>query len=496
MFDSAELSRAGGRAENQDAVGSSRVGRCHCWVLADGLGGHRGGAVAARLAVETAIAAFEADAEVSAAVVQRYVEAANTAVVAGQQADPALSRMRATLVLLVADRRHVVWGHVGDARLYRLEAGRLSHRTRDHSVSQALVDAGEISPSRHADHEDRDRILRAVGDAKGVSPTLLDASEPLRRGDAFLLCSDGFWEAVSDTAVEIGYAATPSSSAWLRRLEHRVIGRLTEESDNYSAIAVRVDDAVDHLPPPRVYDEITARGPRVSAPASARPDSTPPATRSRWRPSALLLLVAVGAGVGGWVWRGSTSRGSPTVPEPVVTSPVEVESPASPRDLDPGVVYVVEDDRYFESLDEAIDLAIPGTEVWLGRGRHTPEVREMAHEIHLRGAGIDETTIDLSDGPGFVVRSDRGSLIDLELCCAAEGAVLSLAGSFEGLVASVRLTGGAGVGLAVEEMAHPTVEGAEVRGNAGVRIVVGESADPMFIDMPDEQTERLGRDEP
>ena len=154
-----------------------------------------------------------------------------------QLADPSLGQMRSTIVVLVASDRHAVWGHLGDSRLYRLQAGRVVERTRDHSVSQALVDAGEVDASDQGKHEDRSRLLRCLGKDDGVEPAV-HAVEPLCRDDDFLLCTDGFWEALSDTAIAADACGSRDAAGWLARLEARVTrGR---PDDNYTASVIRV----------------------------------------------------------------------------------------------------------------------------------------------------------------------------------------------------------------------------------------------------------------
>lgn len=490
MLNSAILSRAGGRDQNQDVVEAAQVGRCYCWCLADGLGGHRGGKRAAELAVSGALDAFRAGPEASPAAVTRCIDAANAAVVTAQQGDPDLVRMRATLVILIADRQHAAWGHVGDSRLYRIEGGRVGHRTKDHSVTQALIDAGELSVSQHARHEDRDRILRAVGDRKGVASTVVDVSEPLHRRDAFLLCTDGFWEAVSDLAIEIDLAATLSASDWIRRMEHRVMAHVTSGSDNYSAIAVRFDESAP-LPEPRDIDAFAV--------TEERDDETGPVPATDDHPrrpgtGVRAWMAGVGMAVLGGVLLWQFVGDSPVVPtespradpEAVPTLPDAPSGSAiSPAALEPGQILVVEEDAFFQRLDEAINDAPPAARIWLGPGRYELEGRIVDHELHLQGAGADQTTVDLLGSPGLTVTAAAGSIVDLTLCCAEGGPVLTLGGQFAGTVASAVISGGATSGMLVADAATPTIDHVEFVGNVGEQLMIAETATPVLIGIPD-----------
>ena len=239
-FRTATLSHTGGRAYNEDACGH----RDGCWVLADGLGGHGGGEVASRIAVDTVLstlAPMRAPIGVpSAADLAEAIAAANRAVQAGQQTDPRLERMRTTLVVLASDGREALWAHVGDSRLYHFRDGRVRFQTADHSVPQVMVKAGEIRPAEIRFHEDRNRLLRTLGNPDEARPTLAETPMPLQAGDVFLLCTDGFWEYVTEAEMEVTLAKTAAPDQWLQAMTVRLLGRAPPNHDNFSAIGVFV----------------------------------------------------------------------------------------------------------------------------------------------------------------------------------------------------------------------------------------------------------------
>lgn len=239
-FETASLSSPGGRDGNEDWCDFHVNGQSGLWVLCDGLGGHRGGEVASRLAVESALTSFVADPRVTAERLTAHVDRAHAAVLERQRAESDLSGMRTTIVMLLASDEAALWTHSGDSRLYWFRGGKLRGQTRDHSVPQRLADAGEIRLEHIRFHEDRSRLLRSLGarQESGATNGAMDGRpEP---DDAFLLASDGFWEYVIEPEMEEDLGASTDAQNWLTLMEARLRKRATADSDNYSALAVRV----------------------------------------------------------------------------------------------------------------------------------------------------------------------------------------------------------------------------------------------------------------
>lgn len=173
-----------------------------CAVLADGMGGHAGGALAAKLAVDVWVERMRACApgEIEEADLRAAVTLANRAVFDASVEDRRLRGMGTTLVGLCVRPDGVLLGcHVGDSRLYRLRGARLSCLTRDHSVLREQCDAGIIRSESSGPAALRGLLTRAVGVAAEVRPDMLYlAFEP---GDVYLLCSDGLTEMLADADI-------------------------------------------------------------------------------------------------------------------------------------------------------------------------------------------------------------------------------------------------------------------------------------------------------
>jgi len=250
-FRAAFISNRGGRESNQDACDFVMLDDGACWAVADGLGGHRGGAVAAKLAVDTILDSFRRNRELSPAALQSHLLAAHDAIVELQNGSCELQTMRTTVVVLISDYRSFLSAHAGDSRLYYFQGGRIEYQTKDHSVPQAMADAGDISTAEIRRHQDRNRLLRALGMEQDFRPSIQPVNERLYRNDAFLLCVDGFWDHVQESEMEADLAKAGDPGTWLATMESRILRRAEEGHDNYTAIGVFFDNEVAPEPPSR-----------------------------------------------------------------------------------------------------------------------------------------------------------------------------------------------------------------------------------------------------
>jgi serine/threonine protein phosphatase PrpC len=234
------LSKPGGRAINQDAYGVwSNSSACFC-VISDGAGGHLGGEVASKLAVRQVLDWFYQTPDSGAAALAAALKSANDAIVGEQRRSPDIFDMRATILVLAVDTAHATarWGHIGDTRLYCFRRQRIVAQTRDHSVVQSMVDAGYLEQQNLRASPSRNALLAALGDAEAFDPSIETADFPVRDGDVFLLCTDGFWEYIDEARMEQALTAAQSPEAWLRQLESDVLKNGRSDQDNYSALVI------------------------------------------------------------------------------------------------------------------------------------------------------------------------------------------------------------------------------------------------------------------
>ena len=236
----ASRSELGQRRSNEDNVRICRAGDRWVAIVADGAGGHRGGAEASRRAVDALEAALCADGtHFDADALTAGVLAAHADVFAAAQRNVhGAARMHSTVVVLWIDLQSAsaLWSHVGDSRLYRVRDGVAVLLTSDDSVVQRMVDAGLMSTEQAVVHPQKNQLLAALGIEDDVEPHT--ASAALRDGDAFLLCSDGWWDTLDAQSIAEDLVRGDSPDDWLDAMQQRIESRGAPRQDNFSAVAL------------------------------------------------------------------------------------------------------------------------------------------------------------------------------------------------------------------------------------------------------------------
>ena len=180
------------RASNQDAV-LVRPGKYGLYGVADGMGGHKAGDVASKMAVAVIENTLK-DARPSADMLRTAIQEANLMIYEEQLGNPDYSGMGTTMTVIWEDGDRVLLGHVGDSRAYRIRKNEIKQVSLDHSMVAEMVRSGYLTEREARVHPYRNIITRALGtdDSVEVDVDVLDKQE----GDIYLLCSDGLSEYV------------------------------------------------------------------------------------------------------------------------------------------------------------------------------------------------------------------------------------------------------------------------------------------------------------
>jgi serine/threonine protein phosphatase PrpC len=235
----ASISKSGDREANEDCVGVVQNAVSFLFLLADGLGGHEQGEIASRFVIDEATGMFLNDWGGLGDCFARCQEK----LIAEQRRRGIADGMKTTLVCLEINGNVAQWGHVGDSRVYRFIKWKNVFGTLDHSLPQMLVRAGEIKEKDIRGHADRNRLLRVMGMEWSAPKYELVNNVSLHRNETYLLCSDGFWEWITEKKMERLLKKSRDPKTWIDMMESEILknGR-GSHMDNYSAIAVYIRD--------------------------------------------------------------------------------------------------------------------------------------------------------------------------------------------------------------------------------------------------------------
>jgi len=242
-YETAETTLIGDRELNQDRCALIRQGPTLLLVLADGMGGHPKGEMAAQIAVDCFVQGFaesaRAIADPALFLRERVLQAHRAINAYGHQHQPSIEP-RTTLVAALVEPTRATWAHLGDSRLYLLRDDETLAQTKDHSYVRMLVEQGTIREKEIDNHPLRNYVTRCLGGAGEVAEPSLGSWQGLRHGDLLLLCSDGLWAGVGDERLRHALAdRTTPLQLLLTKLAESARSKAYPQSDNVSAVAVR-----------------------------------------------------------------------------------------------------------------------------------------------------------------------------------------------------------------------------------------------------------------
>ena len=237
-----QLSRLGGREKNEDRMGYCYTRDAGLFVLADGMGGHPEGEVAAQIALQSMSATFQREAKPKLPTPPTFLAtglmAAHHQIIRYASERGLLDTPRTTLVAGLVQSGELHWVHCGDSRLYVVRDGALLTRTRDHSYSEAQAKAGASLEGIN-----RNVLFTCLGST--VRP-MFDVAGPLRlaEGDKVLLCSDGLWGSLTDEQIVSVLSASPVADA-VPAVVEMALQAAGEHSDNVTVLAFEWETPAD-----------------------------------------------------------------------------------------------------------------------------------------------------------------------------------------------------------------------------------------------------------
>jgi serine/threonine protein phosphatase PrpC len=243
-------SRKGGRKYNQDRMGYVFSRDALLMVVADGMGGHLHGEIAAQLTVEFIGQKFQREAKPKVIDPTRFltesVNGAHNAILRYADAHALLETPRTTVVIALVQEGWTYWTHVGDSRIYLIRAGQVVTQTRDHSRVQQLVLQGLVREEAVAAHPERNKIYNCLG--AHVPPQIdISPKQRLQERDTLLLCSDGLWGPLPSRLIATGFATEPLNRA-VPSLMTQAERRAGADCDNVTALAMTWNELTSATP--------------------------------------------------------------------------------------------------------------------------------------------------------------------------------------------------------------------------------------------------------
>jgi len=238
-------SRPGKRANNEDRLAHCYSRDALLMVVADGMGGHYYGEIAAQIAVQSLVEAFQREATPQIAdpfmFLQKSMSNAHSAILDFTDAHNLKDSPRTTCVACIIQDNIAYWAHAGDSRLYLMRNGKVLAQTRDHSRVQLMIDQGLINEAQAAVHPERNKVYSCFG---GPQSPEIDFSRktPLEAGDVLLLCTDGLWGVLSGETMAVTLKTENLMQAVPMLLGQADI-RGGPNADNLSAVVVRWEDS-------------------------------------------------------------------------------------------------------------------------------------------------------------------------------------------------------------------------------------------------------------
>lgn len=238
-----QTSHIGDRKYNQDRVAYAYSNDALLLVLADGMGGHLHGELAAGSAIETFIESFGQYTQSPPADPQAFLKEtlhrAHERIMNFPHGETDGFPGTTCIAALIKDGK-MYWGHAGDSRLYVFRDGRVFFKTRDHSIVHQWVEWGIISTEEARIHPQRNQITNCLGGTDSVFYVEPGKPVTLKSGDVVLLGSDGLWGPFSDQELAEAFSSRPVADV-LDNLIACALNREEGHSDNVTGLAIRWD---------------------------------------------------------------------------------------------------------------------------------------------------------------------------------------------------------------------------------------------------------------
>lgn len=229
-------SATGSRKNNEDAVSIQECRNGLLALVADGLGGHAKGEIASNIATSVITQQLLNKSPNESELVDA-IQLASNRIFDSQEGK---AKMRTTIAAVWVGDYIGLAANVGDSRIYQFRNNEIVYQSVDHSVAQMAVLVGEIRPEDIRTNPDRNKLIRVLGNEE--APKVDCECISIQKGDRLLICSDGFWEPISEQVMLSTSRSAITAKEWLEEMKQVIIQQNKLEQDNHTAIAIVINE--------------------------------------------------------------------------------------------------------------------------------------------------------------------------------------------------------------------------------------------------------------
>lgn len=241
-----EYSNIGERTTQQDFFGKIVNEREAIFVVADGMGGRKGGAMASEIATKTILNSFNNNIQSDSRrdQIRQSIYEANKLILRTGSSNPDLSGMGTTIAILFINEQSAYTFHVGDSRVYQFRDGQLIYKTKDHSKVSEMVENSILSEEEARVHHESNVLTQALGIQSAINISE-SGDMPYEKFDTFLICTDGVWGAMSFDQLQncIGdydELVSNSSANISKVISNQMIDTSSKRQDNFTSLIIKL----------------------------------------------------------------------------------------------------------------------------------------------------------------------------------------------------------------------------------------------------------------
>ncbi|MDN5304785.1 MAG: hypothetical protein PWP46_1671 [Fusobacteriaceae bacterium] len=229
------ITSEGDRDKNRDYFAYVELDDYACWVLADGLDSDEE-RLSAEIVVGSIIEDFTENPKMDKRTLKRYLKTANEILLKESRTNI----LKSSVVVILSNYNSIIYGNVGNTRLYHFRKNQLLYKTKDQSVSSLLASIGKIDEVMINQHEERNNLVEFLGKEKGVKINISKKPIELKEGDFLLLSTSGYWENMKDIEIEDIVKESEDSEDVLVNLENIMLEKDNPEINNYTIVSISI----------------------------------------------------------------------------------------------------------------------------------------------------------------------------------------------------------------------------------------------------------------